>query len=422
MKILFWLIIGFIGVVAPLFLILLDAGRTGSTSLAALGAGACAFSLMAINLFLATRPRIIEKMAGGLDRIYQAHKWIGISLFPLLFIHAEVGMDIDGQIVSQGMAKTAVEIAEFVYWPLLALLGVSWIKRFPRLSRDVLPYHIWRWSHRALGFVFIAIFVHQFFVKLPFNANATVAQYLNFMGVIGIMSFLYTQFLAPLRPRLFEVISVEKRPTATIITARPVKSGIRKRPGGFSVISFKQAGLREPHPFTVSRMGDLGEIEFSIRGLGDYTKRLRDKIKPGDAMTVEGPYGRFDYTTGERDQLWIAGGIGITPFLSFVDALDTDETRRISLLYCVRSREEAIGLERLEAAACRVGSFNFRIHESAKSGRLDAAELSAGLPFDLSSAGLWYCGPEGLRKSLLKSLRTLGKSPKSVYFEEFEFR
>ena len=50
--------------------------------------------------------------------------------------------------------------------------------------------------------------------------------------------------------------------------------------------------------------------------LGDYTDHLNDKLKAGDAAIVEGAYGHFSSNyIKESDLIWIAGGIGITPFL-----------------------------------------------------------------------------------------------------------
>lgn len=412
------------GMAAPTALVTLFAGNASLQSVAALSAGASAFSLMAINIFLSARPRVIESWAGGLDRLYQVHKWTGVAIFALVLFHEGVGMDLEGDIIATGLAKTAVDVAEIAFPALLVLIGISFFKRLPviKMRRDLLPYGLWRWSHRVLGLVFIAICFHQFFVKVPFNMNAAAGQYLNFMAALGVLSFLYTQFLAPFRPRGYEITGVEKHPAATIVDAKPKGRGIRPRPGSFAVISIRRKGLREPHPFTVSKIGDAGEVQFSIRGLGDYTKRLRDAVKVGDKMTVEGGYGRFDYRKGEDTQLWVAGGIGITPFLAFADSLSADDRRTITLVYCVNSAEEAVGLDRLRAAEQRCKGFTLDLHVSKTDGRLTADVLADKVDFDLTRAGFWFCGPAPMRVALISGLKKAGTSPASVHFEEFEFR
>ncbi len=411
------------GVVVPSLLIVLGAGNSNTQSILALCAGASAFSLMAINLFLATRPKYLETAFGGLDRVYKAHKWIGISLLPLVLFHKFVGMDLDGQVVASGLAKTAVDIAKITFLVLIPLILLSWIKRLPRMRRDLVPYHIWRIGHRLMGVVFIALTLHQLFVKVPFDANSMAARYLNLAAVVGILSFLYSQFFAPFRPRNFVVSNVEHHPAATIINATPKGRGLRNlRAGNFAVISFTKKGLREPHPFTISRIGEDGSLQFSVRNLGDYTARIGKSVQVGDKMSVEAGYGRFDYQRGEDTQIWLAGGIGITPFLAFADSLTAENKRKIMLVYCIGKPQEAVGLERLQAAQARTDGFKLHLHVSETAGRMDAKALVNAFPYEMTSAGLWFCGPAPMRKSIVKDLAAMVKSPRSVNFEEFEFR
>ena len=411
------------GVVVPSLLIVLGAGNSNTQSVLALCAGASAFSLMAINLFLATRPRFVEPAFGGLDQLYKAHKWIGISLLPLLLFHKFVGMDLDGRVVASGLAKTAVDIAKIVFLILMPLILLSWLKRLPKMRWDLLPYNIWRIGHRLMGVLFIALALHQLFVRVPFDGNSMPAQYLNLMAVIGIGSFFYTQFLAPFRPRSFVVSSVEAHPAATIIDATPKRRGFSKlQPGGFGVISFAKKGLREPHPFTISRIGDDGSLQFSIRALGDYTGRVREGVAAGDRMTIEAGYGGFDYRRGEDSQVWLAGGIGITPFLTFADSLKGDNKRNIILVYCVGKAEEAVGLDRLRAAQARTDGFKLHLHVSEVAGRMVAKKLADIVPYEMTDAGFWFCGPAPMREAMIKDLRAMAKAPRSVHFEEFEFR
>jgi predicted ferric reductase len=52
---------------------------------------------------------------------------------------------------------------------------------------------------------------------------------------------------------------------------------------------------------------------FLIKGLGDYTRSLPARLHIGDTVTVEGPYGCFDFRSEQPRQIWIGGGIGIAP-------------------------------------------------------------------------------------------------------------
>lgn len=416
-----YLLIFLFGLFIPAILLFDAAGHVNLQSFIALLGGTGAFSLMALNLFLAARPAFAERLLGGLDKLYVVHKWVGISALVFMLVHENVGMDLEGNIVSTGLAKLSVDVAEIIYPVMLVLILISFIKRFPRISYQI-PYHWWRWSHRVLGVLFMGIFFHQFFVKAPFDANTPISLYLNIVGLVGIFSFLYTEFFAPWRAKSYEIVDIEKHPAATLITAKAKNKPISSQAGGFAIISINRNGLREPHPFTISGRPEENLIQFSIRGLGDYTRRLPELAQVGDTMSIRGGYGRFDYLDGEDQQLWIAGGIGITPFLAFADTLDESLNKRIHLVYSVRTEQEALGLERFESAAQRCKNFSYSLQVSEQSGHLTAEKLLELNEGDMDKTGLWFCGPIPMRVALLDGLEKLNRQPASVHFEQFEFR
>ncbi|WP_181705478.1 ferric reductase-like transmembrane domain-containing protein [Chthonobacter rhizosphaerae] len=383
--------------------------------------GATAFSLMALNLLLATRAPGLDRLFGGLDQIYFTHKWLGILALVCAFLHQQIKISTDGKEVMQTLSLLAVDVAEVAFPILVVLVLISFFKRLPKVPFEI-PYGIWRWSHRLLGVVFAALAFHQFFVKAPFDNNVLLATHLNAMAVIGLASFGWTIGAPLMRRRTYRVAAVTKHPAATIVDLEPVGRGIDVRPGSFAFVSFSAKGLGEPHPFTVSEVRPNGGIQFSIRGLGDFTRRLRDALLVGDTARVEGCYGRFDYRRGGARQVWTAAGIGITPFLAWADSLPDSGSPEICLAYCVRTEAEAVGLERLRRAAERVPGFTFRLHQSETEGRFDAARLAALVPFDITTASFWFCGPAPLREALRKGLKGLGKTPRSIHFERFEFR
>ena len=105
-------------------------------------------------------------------------------------------------------------------------------------------------------------------------------------------------------------------------------------PGQFIVLAFGGAGAWERHPFSVASAPSERLLEVSIKASGDYTRDLHDKVQKGTPAKVAGPFGGFDYRRGGQDQIWIAGGIGVTPFLSWIRSLDDgfDRKRRLLLL------------------------------------------------------------------------------------------
>lgn len=380
-----------------------------------------AFVAMGIAQFLATRPPFIEPYFGGLDRIYQLHRKIGMAVLGLIAIHYFVTPDFKGLALTAGLNSLAAEVGEYAFYGFVILLVFSLVKIIPKTKIEI-PYHIWRYSHRLIGILFILVAFHQMFIKRPYEGTAFIATYLNLFALIGIASYLYTQFLPWLKTRSYEVFDVERHEGATIISARPTGRPLRAKPGQFGFFRVEKPGLKEPHPFTIAGIDEDGVVRFAIKALGDYTKALRESVAVGDRLTLEGGYGHFNHKRGGKKQIWLAGGIGVTPFLAMASRLKGDEGQDIHMVYCVRDRSEAIGLETFEAQSEKLSNFSFVLHDSAKDGRLDAAKLAARSTLDPGESDLWFCGPPPLRKAIEDGLKKLGKPPRRVEFEQFQFR
>lgn len=178
--------------------------------------------------------------------------------------------------------------------------------------------------------------------------------------------------------------------------------------------------MREPHPFTIASPPGADELRFVIRDLGDWTARLGDVVQVGDRVRVEGPYGRFrPLPRRPRPTVWIAGGVGITPFLAALDP-----ARRLGvvprLVYVVRRAEEAIGLDELRDAAGS-GSLGLQLVVTAQAGRPTAASMGHWFGAEgVAGAHVALCGPAGLVRTMARAAATQGA--RSVEHEEFDIR
>ena len=255
--------------------------HTNADTWLSLTASSVAFVAMGINQFLATRPRFLESLFGGLDRIYHLHRHVGMVALAGILIHYFVEPNFKGKVLTSGLDELAGEIGEIAFYVFVALLVLSLVKRIPRTKFEI-PYHLWRQSHRLMGIAFVMVAFHQFFIKRPFDGTYLLANYLNVIAVIGIAGFLYTQFFMRFRRRGYEVTEIEKTPVATIITAKPKGKAVQSQPGQFAFLHSNRSGLGEPHPFTLAGRGDGGEVRFAIKPLGDFTTSLRGSLEAGD--------------------------------------------------------------------------------------------------------------------------------------------
>jgi len=372
--------------------------------------GIWALIAMAIGQVLATRFRWIESVFGGLDQVYVLHKWLGIASLVLLLLHDTIDADIDGlpgNRILEGIGDTLGELSLYGILILVVITVATFI-----------PYHLWRWTHRFIGVFFIFGALHYLLIIKPFSNFEPLGLYVGGLCVVGILAYAWRALPARFRPtHRYEISAVEHFDSATAITLKPLKHGISHRAGQFVNISING---EEAHPFTVSAPPKSDKsLRVSIGTLGDHTHQLRHTVAVGQSVDVEGPHGRF-YPAKGSPRVWVAGGIGITPFLAWIGDMKADDPQT-TLVYCVKDKSSATHLVELEQIASTIENLTLNIWESKTQGRLNSTELLQLSPA-LPSGSVAFCGPVEMRQTLQVDLAKAGLPPKQFHYEDFEFR
>jgi predicted ferric reductase len=189
--------------------------------------------------------------------------------------------------------------------------------------------------------------------------------------------------------------------------------------GQFAFVSFDQAEGAHPFTLTSAWRGD-GRLGLLVKGLGDHTLALVAGLKAGQLVTVEGPYGRFNFQGRQARQIWVGGGIGITPFVARMKALALQPAGPpVDLFHTTAQRdEEALARLGRDAAAAHV-----RLHVlvDAVDGRLDAQRIRAAVPGWLHS-DIWFCGPAAFGQALRRDFVAQGLPASAFHQELFELR
>ncbi|MES0808605.1 ferredoxin reductase family protein [Roseibium sp. SCPC15] len=378
--------------------------------------GSAALVLMGINQFIATRPPGLETVFGSLDRIYVLHKWLGVVAMVALGLHDIVDAEMNG-LRGGPLSGIAEDIGEVSLYGLLILALASVI--------TFIPYHLWKWSHRLIGIFFFLGAFHFFFIEKPFSNSDPLGLYISAFCLLGIFSYLWMSLLKPLAPRghPYAVSSVKHLGGLTEVELTPKGRGLKHKAGQFAFLSFKGNGLTEEHPFTLScAPAQDRTLRFSIKDLGDYTRRLRQGVQVGAEALVSGPYGHFSMPSGRDPQVWVGAGVGITPFLAFAESLKGKQTGPVKLYYCVRERDDIPYAVDLEKIAEEVGNLEVIIVNSAEGVRLTPERIIADLGGSVSQAHLFFCGPVAMRKALKSGLVLKGLRASRFHFEEFQMR
>ncbi len=377
--------------------------------------------LMACSLFLSTRPKWAEKYFGGLDKMYMTHRHTGTAAFLLIFVHVlTVPISTTGWRLGNYLAVVA-------FTGIVTIVLVTLAPRIPYLNQLAgNDYDDWKKLKRWIGVFFILAFIHSLTIGNPLHALIAIT-WVQVFFIIGTVSYLYTEIFGGIFKKFVPYhVEAVKHPnnSSTEVTLRPRKDPIRKhRAGQFLFVRFpSDKDLNESHPFTISSAPAEDVLRLTIKASGNFTRDLFSGLKEGSDAIVEGAYGMFNYKTGGPKQIWIAGGIGLTPFLSFVRDMDGDLQQNVDLYYTVRHPEEAIFEEELKAGAAKNPRLKVHIRYSAKDGSLTIEDIVKEAGGNVSGYDVYLCGPLPMMQSFEKKFMDLGLPKKNIHYEEFNFR
>ncbi|WP_374439667.1 ferredoxin reductase family protein [Pseudomonas panipatensis] len=398
---------------------------------AILFSGVAAFALMSLIMLLAVRPGWLERPLGGLDKMYRAHKWAGILAISLSLAHYL--LKLSGPLLAELFGKplkgpragtfldvfrgSAKELGEWSVWLLGGMLLLTLWQRF--------PYHVWRYVHKVLALVYLLLAFHSLVLAPAHYWTQPVGWLLALCAAVGSVCALIALSGRIGRRRTYSgvVVALERPGERMLEVTCRLQGAWRHRAGQFAFLTSDR--LEGQHPFSISSADQgNGEVRFSIKALGDYTQRLQDGLRVGDPVTVEGPYGCFDFRRGGERQVWIAGGIGITPFLAWLESLrgNPRDCPDVALHYCVRKPSDAIYAGRLRELCDGLPSIELKVHYSEEDGYLGADDLGLAPDANGRWPSLWFCGPQGLADLLRRDLGRLGMPLRDFHQEAFHMR
>jgi predicted ferric reductase len=378
-----------------------------------------ALVLFACGLVLANRPRFLEPYFGGLDKMYITHK--NIAMLAVILI---VGHEL--WVPKTGIPGPGLWAGQLAFAGILAVVLLTVGPRVPFLSRLTrFTYPGWLKIHRWVGLFFMLAMPHLIMVEALLLHSPVLTTYTSLIYTLGTGAYLYKEFVAArLRPySLHRVDAVNKlNPNTSEVVLKPQNQKLAYRAGQFLFVYFDgDKVFAEPHPFTISSAPKQDNLRLSIKSSGDWTSYLQTHLKPGATAHVDGPYGMFNYKPGAAQQVWMAGGIGITPFLSWMRDFDGATEHKIDFFYTVNVPAEALFLDEIEKAATVNKNFKAHISYSSQDGRLSVPKIveTSGA---VGGKEIYMCGPFGMVMAFRDAFVEQGAKAENIHYEEFNFR
>lgn len=399
--------------------------------------GVIGIGVMSVAMLLALRPKWLEPHLDGLDKMYRLHKWLGITALAVAIVHwwwgkgtkwmvgwgwldkpqrgpREVPDGIEGWL--HGQRGLAESVGEWAFYAAVVLIVLALVKRF--------PYHLFVKTHKWIALAYLALAYHTVVLTRVAYWTQPVGWMLAALllggSVAAVLSL--TGRIGAGRKVQGTVAALTDFPALRVLeTTVVLEDGWPGHAAG--QFAFLTSDTREgAHPYTIASAWnpDDRRIVFITKALGDHTGRLRERLKVGMPVTVEGPYGCFDFGDAQPRQIWIGAGIGITPFIARLkQRAATPEARTIDLFHPTTDFDPT-AIDRLTADADAAG-VHMHLLVSSKDGRLDGARIRAAVP-EWRSASIWFCGPPAFGQSLRRDFLAHGLPPERFHQELFQMR
>jgi predicted ferric reductase len=393
------------------------------------------FMILALQPVLAGRLKWIENPL-GLDAVMLYHKYADVFALFLLLLHPLL-LAAGGA----GIQLITSPDASWMIWAGKSALVIFMTGVLTSLFRLRMrfPFEKWRFVHDILAPALLVLaFVHSWFAGSDIRIPPLRRLWTGILGLSFAMYF-YHRLIRPRllnrrRYRVAEVVQETKR-VWTVKLVPP--EGTRRfdfLPGQFQFITFHraQSALVEEHHWTISSSAfEKDTVCSTIKESGDFTSTI-GLTRPGDTAAVHGPFGRFSFLRhpDENDFVFIAGGIGITPFMSMLRTLrDTRSAFPVLLLYANTGEDEIVF--RRELAEIEAGGFPKLnvVHVLSRpskewrggTGHIDREKIEQFCGDRLQERAFYVCGPKSLMRAAIRILRDLGVSKNRIHFEIFSF-
>jgi len=397
--------------------------------------------LYSIALVLVSTLPLVEPVFGGIDHAATWHRRAAITATILLLPHIELAANPEATSLGKTLAVVAIcGLAALVVWAILPrwrtmlpapirrlVVAALQSKAVQVAVRLVGGYERWRGFHRLTGLFLAAGFLHGLLDASAFAAAPGLRWSYVAIGGTGLAFYAYRELLARrfLPHHDYQVAGV--RPVAADlveVALRPLGRPLAFKPGQFAMVYLETADGWQRHPFSISGPAPEGGISITVKALGDHTTRLPDVVQPGMPAVVGGPYGRFDRHRGTAHQVWIAGGVGITPFLSWLRALDAEPCRELEeeVHFFVTSAGRSPFADEITAVAGKHPRLTVHLVDTAADGRLTPEAVLAAVGTEPRWLSVFMGGPDAMLRQFRKAFQAAGVRRANIHREYFQWR
>ena len=366
----------------------------------------------------------MESVFGGLDKVYKAHHLTGqitmvvILLHPVfLILRVFPNWDFILLYIIPGLnIPYTYGIVSFFLLVMLLIFTLA-IK---------LPYKIWHLTHKFIGVALILATWHALVAGRDIIQYPILRAWILLFALVGIISYFYMLFFYQLIGPKFkaEVKEVKNIGGITEIKFKTIQKKMNFHPGQFVFIKFLNLEKSfEIFPFSISSSNGEDLIRISAKRSGDFTSYHLPKVNVGDKVYLYGPYGKFaeKYLFEDKDMIWIAGGIGVTPFLSMLKNQDLSKKSKINFIWACKDENDIIYDKEIKEIIKNISNIQYRVWLSKNVGRITAEHINQLFEVrdNITKKLIFICGPNQMMMELADQFIKIGVKPRNIIFEDF---
>ena len=403
--------------------------------------GLFSYSMFCIILIMSTRVRLLDRLFGH-DRILRIHGYFAFLSISSAVIHYL----LKSGYLEKNDLQSAIGMVCLVIFLTVMLITITLMTSglpftVPLLSsvrstaskRFGIDYSFIKLLHNIFSLAVVFLLIHVFIA----SSTQESLPRMSFIGIIGgaaLIRYLFHKFIRPYSNRKtgYTLVNVDNPSDNIVRLTAATHSGkkVSFLPGQFCYLKIpsKETG-NEEHPFTLSSASEDPDIQITVKKLGNYTSQLVN-IRKSTPVVLDGPYGTFTPSADGHKKVFIAGGIGITPFRSILASWfnSKEDIPETVLLWSVKRASDLIDVSFFEKTADECSWFSFipiltrERNEKYGHGRItpeqiaDVCASSTGVVPDI-----YLCGPASMIRHLYRQCRLRGVPRKNIHFELFSF-
>lgn len=196
---------------------------------------------------------------------------------------------------------------------------------------------------------------------------------------------------------------------------RPLNGSFKAyKPGQHIIIQIQIEGNWIERPYSISGRDDNGDLRITVkREKGGFLSRyLFDQVNEEISINATHPQGSFTLKEGDGSALCFAGGIGVTPFISF--AKENSSVKRLHIVYSALTAKDFVFKEEFELVAKSKPHFSIEYKEG-----LITDEVIVNTLQLLGEPDIYICGPLGYIEAVKQVLEKVKYPLQKIHIEAF---